>query len=138
MSKMTHLQEHDRHRRQPLHYVVTLWNPRDGAVLSGLTNDISCRDFCCTCSPGQTYAAGDAYYATIELGCKPDGATQMDRDDLLLHCTVEVARSIPDAGHDRAQVAFFIKDYFITPVSVWQAAEHLARLELQRTDTVQR
>lgn len=134
MSKMTHLQERSRHKQKPLHYVVTLWNPRDGAALHGLTNDISCRAFCCSCSPSQTYAVGDAYYATIELGCKANG---VGRNDFLLHCRVEVARSIPDAGHDRAQVDFFIKDYFITPVSIQHAAEQPARLDLQRTDTVQ-
>jgi len=135
---MTHLRERVWHKRKSLHCAVTLWNPRDGTVLELLTDDISCRGFCCGCSCTQPFVIDDEYYATIEIGRKGNGSAEMDLGYLLLNCRVEVAHATLDVRCDRSQVAFFIREYFITPVpSNWRASEAPARLELQRSDIVQ-
>jgi len=119
------MDERRRQKRVGLRCHVTFWNPREGTVTKGHTEDISCDGFYGMC--GEPYVPGDELQATVEIPCMR--LNGHDPSCVVLQCKVEVIRVILNSHADNFGMACRIRQY--TAIGLRTASEEVPELSVR-------
>jgi len=119
------MEDRRRQKRVRLRCPVTFWDPREGTVTKGHTEDISCDGFYSMCD--EPYVPGEELQATVEVPCMRLNGN--DPSCVVLHCKVEVIRVILNSHCDGFGMACRIRQY--TAIGVRKSCERVPELSVK-------